>query len=50
MSVIYKNHLTEWKKIFIDFAKFLKIKSQKSFILNCAAILKDFQIHSSTKL
>jgi hypothetical protein len=31
------------------FAKFLKIKSQKSTILDCAAILKDFQKLSSTK-
>jgi hypothetical protein len=31
------------------FANFLKIKSQKSAILDCAAILKDFQKRASTK-
>jgi hypothetical protein len=33
----------------LTFAKFLKIKSQKSAILDCAAILKDFQKRSATK-
>jgi hypothetical protein len=46
----YKNHFTEWKNLFsLIFAKFLKIKSQKSAILNCAAILKDFKKRSSAK-
>jgi hypothetical protein len=31
------------------FAEFSKIKRQKSAILSCAAILKDFQKRSSTK-
>jgi hypothetical protein len=46
----YKNHFTEWKNLYsLIFAKFLKIKSQKSAILDCAAILKDFQKRFSTK-
>jgi hypothetical protein len=40
----FKNHFTEWKNLYsLIFAKFLKIKSQKFAILDCAAILKDFQ-------
>jgi hypothetical protein len=35
--------------LFVDFCQILKIKSQKSAILDCAAILKDFQKRSSTK-
>jgi hypothetical protein len=31
------------KSLFTDFGSFLKMKSQKSAILVCAAILKDFQ-------
>jgi hypothetical protein len=46
MSIFYKNHFTEWKNLFsLIYAKLLKIKSQKSAILDCAAILKNFQKH-----
>jgi hypothetical protein len=45
-----KNQLTEWKNLYqLIFAKFLKIKSQISAILDFAAILKAFQTQSSTK-
>jgi hypothetical protein len=41
---------TEWKNLYSSiFANFLKIKSQISAILDCAAIMKDFQKQSSTK-
>jgi hypothetical protein len=44
MIIFYKNHFTEWKNLYsLIFAKFLKIKRQKSAILDCAAILKDFE-------
>jgi hypothetical protein len=35
---IYKNNFTEWKNLYsLILAKFLKIKTQKSAILDCAA-------------
>jgi hypothetical protein len=37
------------KSLSLNFAKFLKIKSWKSAILDCATILKDFQKRFSTK-
>jgi hypothetical protein len=51
MSIFFiKNNFIECKKIHsMIFAKFMKIKSQKSAILDCAAILKDLKKRSSTK-
>jgi hypothetical protein len=47
---IYKNHFTEWKNLYsLIFATFSKINSQKSAILDFAAILKDFQKRTSKK-
>jgi hypothetical protein len=37
------------KSLSLIFAKILKLKRQKSAILDCAAIQKDFQKRSSTK-
>jgi hypothetical protein len=46
-----KNQFTEWKNLYsLIFVKFLKIKSQKSAILDCNAISRDFQKRSSTKV
>jgi hypothetical protein len=45
----HKNQFAECKNLHsLIFAEFSKIKRQKSAILDCAAILKNFQKHSST--
>jgi hypothetical protein len=45
-----QKQFTEWQNLHSSiFSKFLKINSQKSAILDCATILKDFQKRSSTK-
>jgi hypothetical protein len=45
-----KNHLFKWKNLYsLIVANFLKIKGKKSAILDCAAILKDFQKRSFRK-
>jgi hypothetical protein len=46
----HKNQFTECKNLHsLIFAEFPKIRRQKSAILDCAAILKDFQNRSSAK-
>jgi hypothetical protein len=50
MNFFHKNQFTGCKNLHsLIFAEFSKIKRQKSAILDCAAILKDFQKRSSTK-
>jgi hypothetical protein len=50
MNIFESKSIYRMEKIYSSiFAQFLKIKSQKFAILDCAAILKDFQKLPSTK-